>query len=399
MWPYDHMPSWITISATAFIVVITVIRLVLVRHTTNYGRLINTLLGLDAAAALLREPVIARRVAGVVPGGLPTVFDIWHWLTVMAWACGLGMALFHGYGPTTRYRIRFRIVIGLAVAVGIAFLILSDPARAQGMSSVANDGGWRFGVYILLYSAVPVIVSSYYYTMKSRGKVWRATTVRERIMVVALVAFGALSALPICSIAVATVLDAAGITTAFGPHVFDVVSEALTSGEPGLFIFTAVVVVFVPSSAQAVMRLLRLDRESRAARRIYPLWRDLTGAAPQVVFQLKPADNWKVSPQERLHRRRIEIHDAAEIVARHVQPLPAVVDELIETTTHEEDQEHIRLVAEIVLAAERMPGTTSEPAIGEAYVPDEQTLLRFWQPAKALVHATNLTAQQHLLDR
>src|SRR5262245_57868087 len=99
MWPHDHLPSWITVAATVFIVVITIIRLALVRHTTIFGRLINTLLGLDAAAALLREPVIARGIAEFVPGGLPTVFDVWHALTVAAWVCGLGMALVHEHGP------------------------------------------------------------------------------------------------------------------------------------------------------------------------------------------------------------------------------------------------------------------------------------------------------------
>jgi hypothetical protein len=188
-------------------------------------------------------------------------------------------------------------------------------------------------------------------------------------------------------IVVSAALAGMGVGDAFAQQVFDLVSGGLTSGEPGLLVFTAVVTVFVPSSARAVMRLLRLDRESRAARRMHALWRDLTAAAPQVVFRLKPADNRKFSPQERLHRRRIEIHDAAEIVARYVLPLPAVVDEVIESTVPEEDQEHIRLVAELVLAAERLTGSGGEPTTGGAHAPDEQTLLGFWQPAKSLVHA------------
>lgn len=402
MWPHDHLPGWVTISATVFIVVITIIRLALVRHTTSFGRLINTLLGFDAAAALLREPVIARHIAGVIPGGLPTVFDIWHWLTVTAWACGLGMALLHENGPV-RYRIQFKIVLGLSAAIGVAFLVLSAPARAQAMTSIAEYGGWRYGVYIGLYSALPVMVSCYYYVLKIRGTVWRTTTLWERITVATLVCFGVASSLPVCMMAVSVALHAAGVGNAFTHNTYNLVTDGFDSGEPGLFIFAALVMVFVPSSAQAVVQLLRLDRESRAARRVYPLWRDLTAAAPQVVFQLKRADNRNISPQERLHRRRIEIHDAAEIVARYVLPLPTLVDELIETTIIEDDQEHIRLVAELVLAAKRLTDNSGEPA-GEptahgADMPDEQTLLRFWQPAKSLLHATNLTAerQQHLL--
>ncbi|MFI9402317.1 DUF6545 domain-containing protein [Nocardia sp. NPDC052316] len=397
MWPHDSLPAGVTVSATLFIVVIALIRLSLTLHTSVFGRMINILLGFDAVAAILREPLFARPISRIVPGGLPTVFDTWHWLTVTAWACGLGMALLHENGPV-RYRIQFKVVIGTSVAIGLAFLLLSAPARASGMSSIAEYGGWRYGVYIGLYSALPVIVSTYYYVLKTRGTMWQTTTLRERITVAALVIFGIASSLPACLIAVSVALDAAGAGSAFTDNAYNMVAEGFATGEPGLFFFSALIMVFLPSSVQAVVQLLRLDRESRAARRVYPLWRDLTAAAPQVVFQLKWADNWNVSPQERLHRRRMEIHDAAEIVARYVLPLPTAVDELIESSVIEDDQENIRMVAELVLAAQRLTDNSGEPA-GEptargADVPDEQTLLRFWAPAKSLLHATDRTAER-----
>ncbi|MFI5776844.1 DUF6545 domain-containing protein [Nocardia sp. NPDC051570] len=396
MWPHDRLPVGVTLSATMFIVAITIIRLALPRRTSVFGRLINALMVFDAAAALLREPVIARRVAGAVPGGLPTVFDAWHWLTVMAWACGLGMVLLHQYGPV-RYRIRFRIVIGLSAVVGVVFLALSDPARAQGMSSIADYGGWRYGIYIALCSAPPVIVSSYYNVQTSRGAVGRTTTLRERIVLAVLLLFGIASLLPAVSAAVSAASDAAGVGNAFTHNLYSVMSDGITSGEPGLCFFTAVVVVLVPSSVRAVVQLLRLDRDSRGARRVYPLWRDLTAAAPQVVFRLRWADQWNASPRERLHRRRMEIHDAAEIVARYVLPLPTDVDELIETTVDEDDQERIRSVAELAVAAERLTGNggepTGEPSVYRGEVPDERTLLRLWQPAKSLLFATGLGAE------
>ncbi|MFE9577482.1 DUF6545 domain-containing protein [Nocardia sp. NPDC006044] len=393
MWPHDHLPAGITISATVFIVVITLIRLALTLHTSVFGRMINTLLGFDSAAALLREPVFARQVAKFVPGGLPTVFDTWHWLTVTAWACGLGMALLHENGPV-RYRSQFKIVIGISAVIGLAFVFLSAPARSQGMTSVAEYGGWRYGIYIGLYSALPVIVSGYYYILKVRGTVWRTTSLWERITVAALVCFGVASSLPVCMMAVSVVLDAVGAGNAFTRNTYALVADGFASGEPGLFVFAALVTVYVPSAVQAVVQQLRLDRESRAARRMYPLWRDLTSAAPQVVFQLKRADNWNVSPQERLHRRRMEIHDAAEIVARYVLPLPNTIDDLIENTVEEDDQEDLRMVAELFLAAKRLTDAGGEPA-GEpaargADVPDEQTLLRLWQPTKSLIHTAGL---------
>ncbi|MBF6328233.1 DUF6545 domain-containing protein [Nocardia transvalensis] len=396
MWPYDHLPTWATMPATVFIIGIAIIRPALTPRTSIFGSLINTALGLDAVAAILREPVIALQVARVVPGGLPTVFDTWHWLTVTAWACGLGMVIFHEYGRV-HFRIRFKIVIALSVAVGVVFLALSSPARAHGMASIADYGGWRYGVYIGLYSTLPVVVSCYLVVLKHRATGWRTTTLWERIMVAAVVCFGVAHFLPVCLLVVSAALAAAGVGSELTHRIYDFVSDGLASGEPGLFVFTALVVVLARSAAQAVAQLLRLDRDSRTARRLYPLWRDLTAAAPQVVFRPKWADDWNASSQERLYRRRIEIHDAAQIVARYVLPLPAVVDELIETAVPDIDQEDMRMVAELVMAAERLAGNGGEPAdeptVCRADVPDQQILLRLWQPAKRLLLSADLAAE------
>ncbi|KAA8889218.1 hypothetical protein F3087_09680 [Nocardia colli] len=393
MWPYDHLPTWATMPATVFIVAVAILRPVLTPRTTIFGSLINTVMGIDAAAAILREPVIARQVARVVPGGLPTVFDAWHWLTVSAWACGLGMVMFREYGRV-HFRIRFKIVIVLSVIVGIAFLALSNPARVHGMASIADYGGWRYGVYIGLYSTLPLVVSCYLCALKYRAIAWRTTTRWEWIMVVATICFGIANFLPVGSIAVAAALDAAGVGHELTQRTFDLVSHGLASGEPGLFLFAALVAVLARSTAHAVVQLLRLDRDSRTARRLYPLWRDLTAAAPQVVFRPKWADDWNAPAQERLHRRRIEIHDAAQIVGRYVLPLPDAFDELVETTVADIDQEHLLLVAELVMAAERLSGNGGEPAdeptVCRADVPDQQTLLRLWQPAIRLLRSTDL---------
>ncbi|MFI9503620.1 DUF6545 domain-containing protein [Nocardia sp. NPDC052566] len=388
MWPGDHLSTSATMPATLFIVAIAIIRPALTPRTSTFGTLINTVLGFDAAAAILREPVIARRAAEVVPGGLPTVFDAWHWLTVTAWACGFGMVIFHEYGRV-HFRIRINIVIGLSVMVGLVFLALSGPARAHGLASVADYGGWRFGVYIGLYSTLPVVVSCYMCLMKHRATVWRTTTLWERFMVAAVVCFAVASFLPALSLVVSAAMNAAGVGNPVTDRMYTAVAEGIASGEPGLFVFAALVAVLARSTLQAVAQLLRLDRDSRAARRLHPLWRDLTAAAPQVVFRPKLADDWNASAPERLYRRRIEIHDAAQILARYVLPLPAAVDDMIDTTVADSDQESMRSVAELVLAAERLTGTgadqSDEPTVARADVPDQQILLRLWQPAHRLL--------------
>ncbi|MFF3223068.1 DUF6545 domain-containing protein [Nocardia suismassiliense] len=402
MWPDDHLPTWATLPATVFIVAIAILRPVLTPRTTIFGSLINTVLGFDAAAAILREPVIARRIAGVVPGGLPTVFDIWHWLTVTAWACGLGIVMFREYGRV-HFRIRFKIVIVLSVVVGVVFLALSNPARVHGMASIADYGGWRYGAYIGLYSILPLVVSCYLCALRYRAITWRATTRWELIMVVATVCFGVANFLPVCSIVVSAALDATGVSSELTQRTYNLVSDGLASGEPGLFLFTALVAVTARSTAQAVAQLLRLDRDSRTARRLYPLWRDVTAAAPQVIFRPKWADDWNASAQERLHRRRIEIHDAAQIVARYVLPLPAAIDDLIETTVVENDQEHLRLVAELAIAADQLAGNGGEPAyeptVCRSDVPDLQILLRLWQPAIQLLSTDPAERPEALVSR
>ncbi|WP_067651263.1 DUF6545 domain-containing protein [Nocardia harenae] len=396
MWPHHHLPTAITVAATAFIVAVTAIRLTLIGRTSAFGRLINTLLALDATAALLREPIIARRLADRIPGGLATVFDAWHWLTVVAWACGMGMVLLRAYGPV-RYRIRFAAVLGSTALLGLFFLILSAPARAGAAVSIAEYGGWRYGVYIALYLALPVIVSCQFYLLKKRGLAWRATTPWEKFTVNALIGLGIASLLPVCSLMITAALDAAGMDTAPTRAVYDLAVGGVTSGEPGLFVFAAVVVIFVPSSTRAVLQFLRLDSESRCARRLHAVWDDLTTAAPGVVLRLRRVDSWRAAPRERLHRRRMEIHDAAEIVARYVRPLPTGIDDYIEATVAERDQESVRLVAELVLAAARLTECGGQPGDATARrtdVPDERTLLRLWAPATTIVRAAGHPAAE-----
>ncbi|MFI5784047.1 DUF6545 domain-containing protein [Nocardia sp. NPDC051570] len=108
------------------------------------------------------------------------------------------------------------------------------------------------------------------------------------------------------------------------------------------------------------------------------------------MLALRGPDRWHASPKERAHRRRIEIHDAAQIVSSFALPLPAVADESIEAAVAENNQEQMRLVAELVMAAQRLARTgdgrtTGEPMPCRTDVPNEQTLLRYWEPAKFLL--------------
>ncbi|MEU2258661.1 DUF6545 domain-containing protein [Nocardia xishanensis] len=364
----------------AFIVALAIIRIVLVRRATEADHLINMIAGITAIGVLLRDPAIARQLAGFTPGGLPTLFDVWHWTTVLTWTWGLGLWLLREHGPV-RYRTRFRVAIGVAAGLGVAFVLLSSPARAHGVS-IAEYGGWRYGIYIGLLSTPPVFVSSYMLrTLPVLRR--RATSRREKNVVRILVVVAVLSVVPVSSLVFLAALGALGVGTDFAHQMYNFTSDGLASGEPQLLFGAVLALAIVPSCARAVARLRKLGR-------LYPLWRELTAAVPEVVLSLRWVDRWGASPAEREERLHIEIRDAAEIVARYVRPLPVAVDELIERTVDDDDQEHARLVTELVMAAQRLADSRNgepagEPSAQPANVPDEDTLLRLWAPTKSLL--------------
>ncbi|MBF6296579.1 hypothetical protein IU459_03365 [Nocardia amamiensis] len=379
------MPTPVTVVATVFIIALAIVRIVLVRRASEADHLINVMAGITAVGVLLREPAVAREVAPFVPGGLSTLFDVWHWTTVLTWTWGLGLWLLRAYGPVG-YKTRFRITIAMAGALGVTMVLLSSPARAQGVS-IAEYGGWRYGIYVGLLSAPAVFVSGYMLrTLPALRR--RATSPREKNIVRILAVVAVLSVVPVSSLLLFAAPGALGVGTDFTRRMYDFASAGLASGEPQLLFGAVLALVVVPSCVRAAARL-------RQSARLYPLWRDLTAAAPEVVLSLRWRDRWGASPAERVERLRIEIRDAAEIVARYVRPLPADVDELIESTIAEDDQELARLVTELVIAAQRRAAgrtgdSAGEPSAQAADVPGEDTLLRLWAPAKSLLPRTRM---------
>ncbi|WP_280245271.1 DUF6545 domain-containing protein [Nocardia abscessus] len=148
--------------------------------------------------------------------------------------------------------------------------------------------------------------------------------------------------------------------------------------------------LLVLSVGRAMLQLLRLDKESRALRRLDPVWRDLTAATPGVVLTLRPGDRRGASTAERLHRRRVEILDAAAIVGRWAAPLPDVLDQLIEDSELPEcDQEALRSVLELACAAWRLAAIggahrAGDPPLSHYRVPELKTLVQLWQTARDL---------------
>lgn len=381
-------PVLVNLSVAVFVVAVAALRLVFVRGRPGFDHLINAITGFAAAAVLFGEPAIARRIAGFVPGGLPMMVDIWHWCSVMAFSCALGIALRRKYGQA-HYRTPFRVVIALAVGSGVLFLAMSSPGRAAGLS-IVDIGGWRCGVYAGTYWVVPVVVA--YCMLKDGMATWRLGVVaRERAVLALLMLFSIGTLLNALVFMLAALSGVLGVDTEFAREVRSFASWQFEWGVLEAVITAPLSLVLVPSLARGAVQTLRLDSDSRTARRLYPVWRDLVAAAPDVVLPLKWTDRWGVSPAERLHRRRVEILDAAEIVARFVRPLPMSSDVLIEATVDESDQESMRTVTELVATAERLADSAEdaddEPTMHGADIPDEQVLIRLWAPATALLAA------------
>ncbi|MFD6161779.1 DUF6545 domain-containing protein [Nocardia sp. NPDC060256] len=379
MWP-EQSPTWISFSATVFIVVIASSRILLVRHASHEDHLMNMWASITAAGVLLREPTIARHLEGWVPGGLPTLFDIWHWTTVASWVCGLGLFLRYEYGPV-RYRTGFRAAIAFAVAVGVAFLVLSAPARSEGIS-IADHGGWRYGVYVGLCWALPMVVAPY--MGRRMATLMRHTTTRyERAAVIIVAIAAVVSGLPMAALPFFAGLGAAGVDTEFARHGYQLTSDWFASGEPQLYIGALIFAAFIYPSVRAGAQLIRL-------RQLRPLWRELTDAAPEAVLVLRWNDRWNTGPAERLNRRRIEIRDAVKIVARYTEPLPVAVEELIATTIDKGEQKGMREAVALVIAAHLLGSGDSgsvTPLNGtRPQVPDVEVLLRLWTPAQSLLH-------------
>lgn len=382
MWEHDRFPAWFTIMSLTLVVTVTVVRLLLVRSTTA-ERLINKIVLLGTLTALLREPAIAAQVAPFVPGGAPMLFDLWHALFLVTCGYFVGLFLLWDLG-VERYRQPMVRTVAVSCVTGILLIALGEPARDAGVS-VPDAGGWRYGAYFVAYAGLLVIFCLWQLrpvvTLRKR-----TSSRRETCVVVILFLMVANGAVIMSMMAVGNVMGAAGIDNAYTDLAY-----LGASGEPLLLWVVLGCAALVPSALQAVTQALRIDADSRELRRLYPVWRDLTAATPMVVFTLHRSDRRGSTPAEKLHRRRVEILDAAAIIGRYIEPLPDAIEELVEVSDASgEDREDLRDVLALAVAAWRISslGGTERaggPTQPQYTVPDVETLAQLWNSAQSLV--------------
>ncbi|WP_405183716.1 DUF6545 domain-containing protein [Nocardia sp. NBC_01377] len=379
-----------------FVAVVAVARLTLV-HSSTGERHINKLVALATATALLREPAIAARVAPVVPGGAPTLYTVWHALFVLMSALFVGLFLLWDRG-LAQYRKPQRRVVLLACAIGVALFVVAEPARRAGMS-IPEAGGWRYAVYCSLTAALLVG----FCVCNSRPVLMlRTQTQKERLVVLFLYVAACGTTLVSALMACGAMMRAAGMSNLFTD--FAHLNGSCELLLPLLFLGHA---TLVPSVLRSAAKLARLDPDSRALRRLYPVWRDLTAAVPGVVLELNRIDRRGATTAEHLHRHRVEIMDAAAIVGHYTAPLPDAVDELIENSESDEDErEDLRRVLELAAAAWRLKAVggvhhAGDPLIAQYCTPDLKILAELWESAKELMeqataHELNCPTTQDL---
>lgn len=386
------MPAWFTAACLTTLSSVLAVRLVAVR-TTPMDRMTNLSIVLVILAAFLREPAIARHVASVTPGGLPVLFDVWHWLLLQSLTGAVGMLLMHRLGPH-RYKLPVHALMGSAGILGIAFFVLSVPAHVRGVS-IPDYGGWRYCAYSVLYSAYAAAVLLYALKLLVSIRV-RARTAWPLTVVTAANLFVYADVATTSLISVDALSRACRISNRFTE-----ITRHLSSGELTTPFLVVTVLLALPSGA-VVTQILRVDADSRAVRQLQPIWRYLTAAAPEVVLPLSWTDRRNGTPAERLHRCRVEVLDAAEIVSRYTDPLPDELDTVVERNVDEDDQEDARSVLELMCAAQRLATLgadrrlAGQPSPTRQPIPDLDTLLRLWEQATSLLlRAGNLPQGSH----
>ena len=314
MWPenQNQLPAVVTISCLGLICAAALIRVTLVRDRP-LDRSINHVAALAAVTVLVREPVIARFLSHAVPGGALVLYDVWHFTMILLNA--LIVALFFDLlkGPD-HARLRRRVCVTIAVAYGIAFLVLSHPGRERGLL-VQEALGWQYPTYFGIYAVgiVGCALLGLFIAVPLRR---HANTRPEMVIYVVLVLSAVLTIVNMSAFYIGILENAAGSESAFAKE-----SAIRANGELSLPNLAVIMLLLVPSCVRAIVGLLHVSREDRELSALHRVWSDLTAAAPEVVLKLTADDLAGTSAAERLHGMRVEVHDAiAAILQRSTWP-------------------------------------------------------------------------------
>ncbi len=287
------LPVAVTVPVIVLESVVTAMRFRLINQTTT-DKLINRSLIWGVVGMVLHHHDLAPRYA-----------SLWHQLSlgaILAILAGIyGIArLWHGADPTTTRQRQRRYDLTIAL-VFVAVLIAGTPARGEGML-IDRALGWPAVVFWAVFGA-PLAVCAvsvlricvHDFQVEDLGR-------REKLVYAAI--FAAAAGLLCDALAGPTVAALQTYTDLPFPDDPRMSRKAATFFLSALLcsLFTA-----IPLLAMLATRL-GWDTTSRHARRLYPLWRDLTAAFPGLVLY-PAAELARHPPAARLHRMTVEIRD------------------------------------------------------------------------------------------
>ncbi|MBA8959327.1 MAB_1171c family putative transporter [Rhodococcus opacus] len=296
-------PGLVSWSLLALIWGTTALRLVFVRSTVAEQR-INAALVFASLSVALRRQWVRDIVDGVFGAGISS--PLGNACIIFTAASLISLFSVWAFGPD-RFRRIHAVTLAVAVLPAAALIVLSGPARAQGVG-VKAAGGWQYTAFCIAY-ALPILLAALLIAGISIRSVRAAASGRDRWVFAAVIA---LSVFEVVSMVV-VMIDGVMRTSAAD----DAVTES--HAEAGVFLRLLVVAAGAVIALGPVLRvLLRRYRSGRTARRLLPVWRTLTAAVPEVVFELRPEDRRALSARARRDRMEVEIRDAILVVDRYL---------------------------------------------------------------------------------
>lgn len=301
------IPGPVAAPLIAFVALVTIGRWILLRRTAT-DRLLNRALAWAGAGLLLLERGLA-----------PQFGSLMHQVSMGCMVMGVmsaygAAALWAGADPATaRARQRRYDLVGVAGAVTI--LLVGAESRREGRL-LGQLPDWESAASALALCLPAVACGRLMWRALWREARRADATRRERLV------YGTLLA--------ALTAGAAGLPFSaallIGRRTVDD-PELLRWAVPNFVVITVAAAVLAVPLADVLATRAGLDRSRRRCRRLLPLWRDVTGAVPEIVLDSDSAPH-RGDADVRLIRMTVEIRDALLHLNRYVpDDLPDTEDD------------------------------------------------------------------------
>ncbi|MGW4370505.1 MAB_1171c family putative transporter [Nocardia takedensis] len=360
------------------VVAVAAARWRLVHHTPT-DRLINRSLAWLALGMFLH---VQTSVA--VNAGLLQQLSLGAVLAVLSGIFGV-TSLWNGADPSNAQRRQRRYDLAFATVFAL-LLVVGTPARAEGVPIDRTPGSTVFVFWTLFGAALVVCAVRILSTCVREARSVNLCTHEKLVYASVFFAAGAIAVDAVYVPVVAALSNFTGLFTYKPRNCTGVVFFAAAC--------TAALVTAIPM-IKHLLGHLEWDRSGRDARRLLPLWRDLTAIAPHLVLHTA-VELAEQPPTPRIHRMSIEIHDTL-LHLRAYMPVQAPTD----TVDFEASMNRYAHALAYAVAAKRDGADADPDAItrsqrmpsGHSGHSDLLTLARHWSAVRATPKTASLSVQ------